>query len=75
MYLGMDVMFKCAILKPFRVSSLFLFKGHSFKIVSLVDSGVLTGVNMTLSKHVHHRVHRPWRKHRGGICRFKTFWM
>ena len=44
MYLGMDVMFKCAILKPFRVSSLFLFKGHSFKIVSLVDSGVLTGV-------------------------------
>ena len=42
----MDVMFKCAILKPFRVSSLFLFKGHSFKIVSLVDSGVLTGVKI-----------------------------
>ena len=20
-------------------------------------------------------IHRPWRKHRGGICRYKTFWM
>ena len=20
-------------------------------------------------------IHRPWRKLRGGICRYKTFWM
>ena len=30
---------------------------------------------MTLSKHVHHRDHRPWRQLRGGICRYKTFWV
>ena len=30
---------------------------------------------MTLSKHVHRRVHRPSRKLRGEICRYETFWM
>ena len=43
-------MFKCAILKPFRVCSLFLFKGQSFNVVSSVDSGVLTGVKKFLSR-------------------------
>ena len=40
--------YACAILKPFRVSSLSLFKGHQFKIVSSVDSAVLTGVKKFL---------------------------
>ena len=30
---------------------------------------------MTLQNMYITAIHRPWRKHRGRICRFKTFWM
>ena len=49
-HFGKVVMFKCAILKPFRLYSSFSFEGFSFNIRSLVYSRVLKGVKKFLRK-------------------------